>query len=292
MWVILWQTNYHELYNGNNPCFSGNTVATYGGDDALYCANPWTISGLNATVFSTGVTLYSFNQTASDIQVVDSQYFNYTTNIYIDDDDEEIGWWFNINPGSKVQMYFSNIYSNGSDIYMQIDDEDAGYTIPNGSDGAYLYAPEVENNIYSRGCKISFKTDGEFRGYAGNVEFNYLETYFSVENATSICRFSPFCLYDIPFPSDFCLLVRNVNYRDWSNDYAPSCVRILQTGHDKTIAGIIIPVFSEIIALIIIINIVVMCVLAKQRNKLSEFTEEESLTKMDYNDDDDFTTSK
>lgn len=276
-WVVLWQINYKELYAGNNPCFSGNTISTYGEDCMMYCPNTNIISSLNATKFSINTVIFSYNKTASEIPITsEPKVFSQFEYIYIDDDDEEIGWWFNLNPGSTIDMTF-NVTTD--QVYIQIDDEDVGYTIPSGETGSYLYAFEEKNGIYSKGSKVSFKTDSDtVRGNVGYVNFEYKETYFDVSNASACIR--PFCVYNFDYGDDFCLAVFNGNPRSWSNDYSPSCTTIIQSGRDQAYAGIIIPIAVILIVLIIIFNTFVIWFLAKRRSRTALVADEETLTSL------------
>jgi len=276
-WVALWQISYHELYSGNNnSCFSGNTAATYGSDNMLYCPNTYLISKTNITILNTGVVAYLYNQPASSIAMNPGQNFTmYTGDLYIDDDDEEIAWWFVFNPGTQLQMTFTDVNAT-AELVAQIDDDDY-FEIPGGNSTAPLFAPStLKHGLPSRNYKFSFTTnnvDLETDETYGKVSFEYVSTVYGQEGPsvsisnTSCNVFERSCVWEYEFGEDACISIWNNNARDWGNDYSGACVQINQVGWDEGWTAFLVPLSVLVAITIIVINVAVMLISNKLHRK-------------------------
>jgi len=275
------------MYLGNNKCFAGNTIATYGGGDcALYCPNTNIVSSSNfSALFRSDLVTYAYHIPPEEIELSGSKTWNSVQSIYLDDDDEEIGWWFNMNPGSSVNMTF-DLWMDTDEVYMQIDDEDVGYTVQNGTYN--FVTEEIKDDLYSRGYKISFKTDNPMvNGTIGTVDFAYTETLYSTAKASTNQTCLNFnllrgCVYEYDYGDDFCIVQYN-NYeeRNWGHDYSPYCTSVNQTGRDKAFAGFLIPVSTAIVMIIIAFNITVSWIISKRAAHLADKNEDVTLSSVD-----------
>ena len=266
----MWQINYNEMYLGNNKCFAGNTIAMYGGDSYVYCPNTKIVSNLNASSFyAPSTAIQGYFATPNDFEIVGTSAYRATLEFSIDDDDEEIGWFFNFNPGTFVEMTFN---VTQPDIFIQVDDEDFGFTIPvnDTTKVATVKYDTLKGNLPSRGYKISFTTQNEnTRGDAGLVSFYYNITQYAPptkRNCTTL-NLPLGCVWDFKFKDDFCILQYNdLTYRNWNSDYSPYCTSITQDGRDQAYTAFLFTIATLLAILIIIINVAVICFATHRSN--------------------------
>jgi len=279
-WVALWQINYNEHYKGNhNDCFAGNTITTYGHDNAMYCPNTKIVSSMNITMFGKRATASIYKQPPSDIPLDGQRNWTHTEAIYIDDDDEELAWWFNINPGSYVDVTFSQI-PDGSKLVLQVDDDDT-YSIPPGDEGAYTVKPDPieEYSLPSRGYKLSVTTKNSSlvtKEYYGFASFHYLQTLYGSQvapiNGSTTCSASQiFCYWEFDFGEDVCVNFYDLNLeRNGQSEYAGSCIQIVQNGWNYGWNAFLIPLSCLLVILVICCNFFVSFSVSKFANRRSE----------------------
>lgn len=270
-WVGMWQISVFDHFKGNNnACFAGNTIATYGQDNVLYCVNTYFVDSANVSILNTGVVASLYYEPESSFVLNGLKNFSFVGSIYIDDDDEELAWWFNFNPGSYVNMNFSSI-ETGSELVLQIDDDQV-YEIPDGDGGMYSFAPEkIKGGLPSRGYKLSFTTTNDSlptdQTY-GYVSFFYQQTLYSYKNETSALTLPEYandscyigaCLWDFSWTEDVCININNFNVRYDDHDYAGICVQIIQNGFYWEWTMFFVVLSVVLIEIIVVVNVCFVC---------------------------------
>mmetsp|Transcript_19851 Transcript_19851/g.76063 ORF Transcript_19851/g.76063 Transcript_19851/m.76063 type:complete len:345 (+) Transcript_19851:32-1066(+) len=273
-WAGLWQISQHQFYAGNhNECFVTTSAAFYNGDNVLYCPNAHVVSEISLLDFNHLVSAQTFTGVNSykDLPIVGSvASAPYTTDIYIDDDDQNVWWYFNMNPGSVVSMTFFSVTGEG--LQVQVDDEDQYDLVPNEEGQQFVFTTSADDE--ARGYKMEvYATNQTMMGtWQGQVRFDYNQTYFSdPPDAYNIDEFQcagllgANCTWELDWDTDICISMWYPGEHYFGNNWDGQCVEVNQLGRPKW-SAVLIPTSVFLLVVIVVANIMV-CLVAERLAK-------------------------